>query len=108
MDAVKLFHGGPTLAERAVSSVVGFMDEPRPMPSKVRAFVGGELGVVFLQAHGLLFSKRDKAAIATSLHVLPVARLQCSSASNIIPHTPTRLHSPIRPVAFVVLHWYRY
>lgn len=34
VDAVELFHGGPTPAERAVSSVVGFMDEPRLMPSK--------------------------------------------------------------------------
>lgn len=35
VDAVELFHGGPTPAERAISSVVGFMDEPRSMPSKV-------------------------------------------------------------------------
>eukprot|EP00903_Cladosiphon_okamuranus_P006046 g5963.t1 len=35
VDAVELVHGGPTPAERAVSSVVSVMDEPRPMPSKV-------------------------------------------------------------------------
>lgn len=36
VDAVELFHGGPTPAERAVSSIVGFMDKPRSMPSKVQ------------------------------------------------------------------------
>lgn len=35
VDAVELFHGGPTPAERAISSVVSCMDQPRSMPSKV-------------------------------------------------------------------------
>lgn len=35
VDAVELFHGGPTPAELAIASVVGFMDKPRSMPSKV-------------------------------------------------------------------------
>lgn len=35
VDAVELFHGGPTPAERAISSVVAVMDQPRSLPAKV-------------------------------------------------------------------------
>ncbi|CAM9833331.1 unnamed protein product [Ectocarpus fasciculatus] len=35
VDAVELFHGGPTPAERAISAAVDLMDEPRSAPSKV-------------------------------------------------------------------------
>ncbi|CAN0188560.1 unnamed protein product [Scytosiphon promiscuus] len=36
VDAVELFHGGPTPAERAISSVIDVMDKPRSMPAKAR------------------------------------------------------------------------
>ncbi|CAM9314056.1 unnamed protein product [Pylaiella littoralis] len=52
VDAVELFHGGPTPAELAILSVVGFMDAPRPMPSKVLVHVESARAVRAADAMG--------------------------------------------------------